>query len=134
MALLTGCSTAPELVAFDNSRTYGKSREDVWLQLMAFFKSSSIPVKTSNKANGIVVAMRNLKRASIYADCGTSDVASVGDGTLTVKISLKSLGAQKTRATVDVTFTAYRHFVGLTKTRIKCFSNGTLETEILKNL
>ena len=72
VALLTGCSTAPVSLEIDNARTYNKSREDVWKNLTSFFDAASIPVKTRDKENGTIVAVRNLQRASIYADCGTS--------------------------------------------------------------
>jgi len=135
LTLVAGCSTtAPEALTFDNSRTFDKPRDEIWKNLEAYFESSSIPVKTQNKENGILVAVRKLKRASIYADCGSSDIASVSDGTLTVNISLQPLGETKTRATVDVTFTAFRSYAGIAKSRIECFSNGTLEEDILKNL
>jgi len=133
-ALLTGCSTTPVSLEFDNARTFNKSREDVWKNLEIFFEAGSIPAKTRDKENGIIVAMRNLQRASIYADCGTSETSTIREGFLTVKISLQSIEANKTRVTVDVTSTAYRVFAGVTKTRIECFSNGTLEEEIFKNL
>jgi hypothetical protein len=133
-ALISGCVSTPEALIFDNARTYNKPQEEVWQNLMQFFESSSIPVKTQDKEKGTLVAVRKLKRASIYAECGISDVSSVRDGVLTVKISLQSLGGAKTRATVDVTYTAFRIFAGITKNRIECFSNGTLEEEILKNL
>jgi len=134
VALLTGCSTAPLSLEFDNSRIFEKSREDVWKNLESFFEAGSIPVKTRDKENGIIVAVRNLRRASIYADCGTSDIASVRQGVLTVRISLQSIEAEKTRATIEVTFSAYRVFGAVAKSRIKCISNGTLEEEIFKNL
>ncbi len=134
IVLLSGCSTTPEALIFDNSRTYDKSRDDVWQELVSFFETSSIPVKTQDRGKGVLLAVRKLKRASIYADCGSSDVSSVHNGTLTVKVTLNSLGAQKTRATVNVTFSAYREFVGISKTAIECFSNGKLEEEILNNL
>ncbi len=134
IAVLSGCSTAPVPLEFENSRIVYKSRDDVWKSLEVFFETGSIPVETRDKENGIIVAVRNLQRASIYANCGTSDTTTIGEGVLTVKISLQSPEAQKTRVTVDVTFTAYRVFAGLTKTRIECFSNGTLEEEIFENL
>ncbi len=134
IALLTGCSTAPVSLEFENSRVFDKSRDDVWKNLEVFFETGSIPVETSDKENGIIVAVRNLRRASIYADCGTSDTSSIGQGVLTVKISLQSPEEKQTRVTVDVTFTAYRIFAGLAKTRIECFSNGSLEEEIFDNL
>jgi len=134
MIILTGCSTAPEPVLFDNSRVYDKSRAQVWQELETFFKSSSIPVISRNEKKGILLAKRNLQRKSIYAECGSSELASVRDGVLTVKISLHSLAAQKTRATIDVSFSAFRRYASIAKTRIECFSNGTLEEEIFKNL
>jgi len=134
ITLIAGCSTAPEALLFENSRVFEKSRDDVWQNLTSFFESSSIPVKSKDKEKGTLLAVRKLKRASIYANCGTSDLASVENGTLTVKISVHSLGALKTRATIDVKFFAYRQYVGVAKSRIECFSNGTLEEEILKNL
>jgi len=134
IAMLTGCSTAPISLEFENSRVFDKPRDDVWKNLEVFFETGSIPVKTRNKENGIIVAVRDLQRASIYADCGTSDTSIIGEGLLRVKISMQSSEAKKTRVTVDVTFTAYRIFAGLTKTRIECFSNGSLEEEIFDNL
>ncbi len=134
IAVLTGCSTAPVSLEFENSRTFYKSRDEVWKNLEVFFETGSIPVETRDKENGIIIAVRNLQRASIYADCGTSDTTTIDQGVLTVKISLQSSEIEKTRVTVDVTFTAYRNFAGLTKTRIECFSNGSLEEEIFENL
>ncbi len=134
LALLSGCVSTPEAVIFDNSRTYEKPQEEVWQKLVSFFDTSSIPVKIQDKEKGILVAVRKLKRASIYVECGISDISSVRDGVLTVKVSLQSLGKSQTRAIIIVTFSGYRQFAGLTKNHIECFSNGTLEEEILKNL
>ena len=134
ITLLTGCATAPVSLEVDNSRIFDKSREDVWKNLTGFFEAGSIPVKSRDKENGIIVAVRNLRRASIYADCGTSDLASVRQGVLTVRVSLQSIEATKTRATIEVAFSAYRVFGAVARSRIKCFSNGTLEEEIFKNL
>jgi len=135
IGILSGCaSTAPQAVVFDNSRTYNKSQDQIWRQLEAYFNTSGIPVKTRDKQKGILLARRHLLRGSIYADCGQSDIASVGDGVLTVKVSLQSLGRQETRATIDVTFSAFRQYGSIAKTRIECFSNGTLEKEIFDSL
>jgi len=134
ITLLTGCSTDPISLEFENSRVFDKTRDNVWKNLEVFFETGSIPVETSDKENGIIVAVRNLRRASIYADCGTSETSTIGEGVLTVKISIQSPEVKKTRVTVDVTFTAYRVFAGLAKTRIECFSNGSLEEEIFENL
>ncbi len=134
ITLLSGCVSTPEAVIFDNNRAYEKPREEVWQNLLSFFESSSIPVKTKDQENGILVAVRPLKRASIYVECGVSDISSVRNGILTVKVSLQSMGNAKTRATVIVTFSAFRQIVGVTQNRIECFSNGTLEEEIFKNL
>lgn len=133
-ALISGCVSTPETLEFNNARTYNKPQEEVWQKLVQYFDTSSIPIKTQDKEKGVLVAVRKLKRASIYVECGTSDISSVRDGILTVKVSLQSLEESKTRATIIVTFSGYRLFAGLTKNRIQCFSNGTLEEEVLKNL
>lgn len=131
---LAGCATPPDATVIINSQIYDKSRSDVWNELVAFFATSSISVKSSDKAAGVLLAERHLERISIYADCGSDEFASTGASTLRVKVSLQSLGAAKTRATVEVTFNAFRNYVGIAKKAIKCVSNGTLEEEILKNL
>ena len=131
---LAGCATPPDTEVIIDRHVYDKSRSDVWKELESFFASSSIPVKSADMAAGVLLAERQLERASIYADCGSDDAATAGKSTLWVKVSLETLGATKTRATVEVTFKAFRNYGGLASQEIKCVSNGQLEAEILKNL
>lgn len=134
LILLTGCSTVPEPLVFENSRTYNKSRPAVWKKLLTFFDSSSIRIVTQDRVNGILTAKRNLIRGSIYVYCKTDDFSSIEDGLLTVKISLQSLAENRTRATIEVSLSGNLIYFGMTKTAIECSSNGALEKEILKNL
>lgn len=134
LSALAGCATPPDTEVIIDTQIYNKSRADVWNELVDFFATSSIPVKSSDKAAGVLLAERHLERISIYADCGSDEFASTGNSTLQVKVSLQSVGATKTRATVAVTFKAFRNYVGIAKKAIRCVSNGTLEAEILKNL
>lgn len=131
---LAGCATPPDTEVIIDSQVYDKSQAEVWSKLESFFASSSIPVKSSDKAAGVLQAERHLERSSIYADCGSNEFASAGKSTLWVKISLETLRGNKTRATVEVTFKAFRNYAGIAKKEIQCVSNGTLEAEILKNL
>ncbi len=133
-ALLAGCASAPELRVVDNARTYDKPAKAVWEKVLSYFESSSIPVKSRDDENGVLMAQRTLKHASVYADCGDSTLGSIGESTMTVKVSVQSLGKEKSRAIVDVSFSASRHYVGVAKTKVDCVSVGTLEEEILSKL
>lgn len=76
---LTGCVTAPAYIPIENSRAIPLSKDVVWSNLVEYFATGNIAIKTIEKDSGIIYAERMFSRGSdlsAYADCGAAAMAA----------------------------------------------------------
>lgn len=128
---VASCASPPKTTVFDKSRTYDLSKDAVWEDLLSFFTSNNIQIKTIEKDSGVIYAERSGVDASM-ADCGQVPLAAemVRSGTLNVFV--RPAGS-KTQVTVNSDFKIVRMFDNQTYTA-PCNSTGLLEKSILESI
>lgn len=125
-----GCATPPKQTAFSNTQTYQSSKDQVWSDLLAFFTSNNIQIKTIEKESGVIYAERSRSDPSM-ADCGQDLAVELSrPATLNVFVKPESKG---TTVTVNATFEVIRSFDNRTWTA-PCHSTGALERQILASI
>jgi hypothetical protein len=130
LVALAGCATPPKQTAFSNTQTYQSSKDQVWSDLLAFFTSNNIQIKTIEKDSGVIYAERSRSDPSM-ADCG-QDLAVELSRPATLNVFVKP-EASGTTVTVNATFEVIRSFDNRTWTA-PCHSTGVLERQILSSI
>lgn len=122
------CATAPATYNFSNSRSYGRSYDLLWEELVGFFAKNNIQVKNIAKDSGV-----------IYAETATfsDNSADCGDPGLWRPLNrLFTLNAFVTRSTPDLTVHINTKFYETRRfetsvTTVECNSKGVVERTIL---
>lgn len=134
IALLTlwGCATPPVATQFDNTRVYAKSKDEVWTNLVAFFATQNIQIKTIEKDSGVIYAERAAFDQNL-ADCGVDylyqDIAKIASFNVLVIPRSGKIGV-----TVTSDFKVSR-LGPYNATKISpCESTGMLERQILNSI
>jgi hypothetical protein len=133
-ASLSACVTAPAIIPIENSRAVPLSKDAVWSNLVEYFASGNIAIKTIEKDSGIIYAERMFARGtelSSFADCGAAAMASPVGGAADLNVFVR-----ETAAGVNVTVNArYRQSRASmwdgSVSSTECASLGTLERTIL---
>ena len=71
---VAGCGTAPKVHNFERFRSLQVSKDEAWLNVIDFFTSNSLQIKTIEKDSGIIYAESG-SFDSRFADCGDSGLA-----------------------------------------------------------
>ena len=68
----------PKTYNFEKSRTYSKTFDEVWGKIVQWFAVNNIPIKTIDKASGIIATEYNIRidNNTDVMDCGYSEAAS----------------------------------------------------------
>ena len=134
---LTGCATAPLVVPVERSVETTKSKEQVWANLIEFFASNNISIKTIEKDSGIVYAERTFSGAGglrEWADCGASMMAPPIRQTMDLNVFVRDAGGSagpKTNITVNARFSETRQSAWDNSiANTDCNSLGVLERRI----
>lgn len=133
-ASLSACVTAPAIIPIENSRAVPLSKDVVWSNLVEYFASGNIAIKTIEKDSGIIYAERMFARGtelSSFADCGAAAMAAPVGGAADLNVFVR-----ETAAGVNVTVNArYRQSRASmwdgSVSSTECASLGTLERTIL---
>lgn len=131
---LSACVTAPAVIPIENSRAIPLSKNEVWSNLVEYFATSNIAIKTIEKDSGIIYAERMFARGNDltgYADCGAAALAAPIGGAADLNVFVRET-ATGVNATVNARYrqsrmSAWDGSVGSTE----CASLGTLERSIL---
>ncbi|MRL69871.1 hypothetical protein [Brevundimonas sp. SPF441] len=131
---LSACVTAPAVIPIENSRAIPLTKNEVWANLVEYFATSNIAIKTIEKDSGIIYAERMFARGNDlggYADCGAAALAAPVGGAADLNVFVRET-ATGVNATVNARYrqsrmSAWDGSVGSTE----CASLGTLERSIL---
>jgi hypothetical protein len=126
------CGTLPQTYAFESSRSFNASYDQIWEPLTRFFAGQNIPLKTIAKDSGVIYA-ETLTFDDTYADCGTPPFPWVAGGRimqLNVFISRYEGGVT---ATVTTTFDETRRYSTMIQV-FTCNSKGKIESAVLDAL
>lgn len=132
-ALLLGCASAPRVTSFESTRSYSKSYDDVWRELMQFFTSYNLQIKTVEKESGIVYAER-LSFDNVQADCGHQWPFVPLSRTLSLNVFVATLEESgSTQVTVNADFRERRqNNLNPVQTQdFVCHSTGVVEQAVL---
>lgn len=129
----------PKAYTFDKSRAYAKDFDAVWASVVKWFATQGTPIKTMEKASGLIATEYNLRTSTdtSYCDCGTKDYTATIEQP---KCNFNVLVERK-ESSVVVTVTTFFKTVKESynfsnpnlplRTPIDCNSKGTLEKELL---
>ncbi len=129
-AALAACATPPKQTAFSNSQVFQAGKDAVWSDLLAFFTSNNIQIKTIEKDSGVIYAERARADPSM-ADCG-QDLAVELSRPANLNVFVKEV-SDGTQVTVNANFEAVRTFDNRTW-NAPCHSTGLLEKQILSSI
>ncbi|SFS42714.1 hypothetical protein [Brevundimonas viscosa] len=136
LGLMAGCATPPAYIPFDNTATVQLSKDEVWSNLVEYFATSNISIKTIEKDSGIIYAERMLagpQEISSVASCGSAFLAPAIAATADLNVFVREQ-AGSTRITVTTQFRETRSNA-LAQGQLsvsRCNSLGVLENAILK--
>ena len=142
--IMLSCATykAPKYKApdnFDKSRTYNKNFDEVWGKIIKYFAEKNIPIKTIEKASGIIATEYSLNTLSNKdcLDCGEMGFGqSLSDYTGNFNVFVEKINENQTKVTVSTFFNAMMETVILfartpSYRKIDCNSTGILEKDLL---
>lgn len=128
---LVSCATPPKNTVFEKAKIYDKSKDAIWEDLLSFFTSNNIQIKTIEKDSGVIYAERSGIDATM-ADCGQVPLAVDVQRSGTLNVFVRSMGS-KTQVTVNSDFKVMRMFDNQTYIQA-CNSTGLLEKSILESI
>lgn len=135
--LIAGCATPPAYIPFDNSSTVSLSKDEVWSNLVEYFATSNISIKTIEKDSGIIYAERMLAGPSeiaSVASCGANFMAPSVGATADMNVFVREEAGGATRVTVTTNFREMRSntMANGQLFTAQCNSLGVLEAGILR--
>lgn len=130
---LTGCVTVPASHPVENTRTYSKSYDDVWENLMRFATRKNLPLTLVAKDSGVVY-VKGLDFSKKQADCGSNPWAIVVGRHAKINIHVDRVTRKRTRVTVNTRLTQQRRYGILPPKVVQCQSTGVIENIILESL
>lgn len=131
MALgLAGCVTPAVKTDFRNSAVVARPEAQVWADLIGYFTSHQIQIRTIERDSGVIYAERALFDP-VFASCDHDPTLTEISGTVTMNVFVRPLSPNQTQVTVNADF----HQIGTlgrTDYNLDCFSTGVLEAQILR--
>lgn len=137
-ASLSGCASLPDAVSVERTAQTTKSKDIVWSNLIEFFASENISIKTIEKDSGIVYAERSISGAnglSEWATCGSAGLmAEPVRQALDLNVFVRDGGSTsepRTSITVNTRFSETRKSAwDNTLSSVDCKSLGVLERQV----
>jgi len=130
---LAGCATPPNVHRIENSRSYSKSKDAVWSNLIEFFSENNIQIKTLEKDSGVVYADVMGVTPGLSVDCGGPGIWAVISTSATVNVFVRKASGGEVAATVNIVGTQ-EHQLGARYRTVRCVSTGHIERRILDAL
>lgn len=134
-AMVAGCATPPATIPFENTATLPLSKDAVWSNLVEYFATSNIAIKTIEKDSGIIYAERMLAGPSeiaTVASCGSAFLAPAVAATADLNVFVRENG-DGTKVTVTTQFRETRSNA-LAQGQLsvaRCNSLGVIEGAVL---
>jgi hypothetical protein len=130
---MAGCATAPQTHQFQNTVTTSLPYDAAWSNIMDFFSSRNIQIKTIEKDSGIIYA-ESTTVDQRFADCGNPGLAVPLQNTASFNVFVRPLDSELTQLTVNSQHKQLRQFGGYPPVVVDCNSTGSLETAILQSV
>lgn len=146
LGLVVSCAAykPPKIYQFDKTQTINKSFDEVWGKIIQWFGNNNSPIKTIEKASGLIATEYHLKADMIKqsVDCGESGFGQMVQTSEIVgnfNIVVAKISENSTRVTINTFFSSIRldaNFAGGPdyRSKISCNSKGYLEKEIFDYL
>lgn len=131
---LSACATAPKEYTFEKSRTFAKSKDEVWEKVISHFATNNIPIKTVEKDSGIIYAENLRFTPGQFADCGSSALEPPISGLVRMNVFVRPVSTDTTEMTVNSDFEETRQFGQYPPTTVKCNSTGALERQVFDSV
>lgn len=132
-AAVSACATAPAIIPIENSRSISLSKDEAWSNLVEYFATGNIAIKTIEKDSGIIYAERmfsHTAQISEFADCGSSALAAPTGGAVDLNVFVRETPAG-VNTTVNARFRQTRTSFDGRMIVADCSSLGNLERRIL---
>jgi len=136
---LSSCATIPpKEYQFNNTKTIDKNFDVVWVQVIKWFATNNIPIRTVEKASGFISTEWELRTASKCMDCGTPGglIHESSDYRINFNVQVEKTSEMKTKVTISLfpyTYwtTAGTQYSAPSKWKVECNSTGKYEKELL---
>jgi len=129
--MLTSCSTTPATYNYDKNKSYSRTYDQVWEDVIGFFATRNIQIKTIEKDSVVIYAERNSFDETL-ADCGQAGIAHVVTRTVTLNVFV-TRSENEPKVNVNTRFNETRQFDRSTWT-VECNSKGVIEKAVLESI
>jgi len=137
---LSGCATVPPAqYNYDSSRAYSKAYDEVWQSIVDYFAKRNTPIKTIEKASGIIATedlnvpfqYKSGTIKSSYCDCGTPGGLNTYKQLLgRYNVFVKKVSDSETSVQVNTNYRASIWFGNNFLGWVNCASTGDLESSL----
>ena len=128
---VTACATPPATYAVKNSRSYQKSYDTVWEDVVSFLATNNLQIKNIAKDSGVIYA-EAVRFEDNVADCGEPGILRVVGRRASFNIFINRSGRDPI-VSVNTEFNEMRRFDSNVST-VQCNSKGLLEEKILNSI
>ena len=130
--IVAACVSAPAPHQFDQTAVIAMPKDEVWSNIMEYFTSSQIQIRTVERDSGIVYAESARTTAGTVLDCGTYNDQPIS-GVATMNVFVNDVGPGQTSVTVNVAGNGgFRDAWNGQFVAVECYSTGALERTILQ--
>src|SRR3972149_2690182 len=130
IVMLASCATAPATYNYEKSKSYSRTYDQIWEDVIGFFASRNIQIKTIEKDSGVIYAETNRFDEKL-ADCGHPGIASVVTRTVSLNVFVMR-SERDPKVNVNTKFIETRQFDRSIWT-VECNSKGVIEQAILES-
>lgn len=138
--MVTSCATMPTYQEVERSAVLSRTKDEVWGDLVAFFATNSIPIRTIEKDSGLIVAERQSagvmsgQAFAAWMNCGRPGFLEVTESrTVNLNVLVRERGAGQTEVTVTTLFHENRAMDQF-RSSVECASTGRLEELVLRQV
>jgi hypothetical protein len=132
--MLASCATAPGTYNYEKSKSYSRTYDQIWEDLVGFFSNRNIQIKNIAKDSGVIYAETS-KFDEELADCGDTGLASVVSRTVNLNVFVMR-SEREPKVNVNTKFTETRRsaFDRSIIWTVECNSKGVIERAILESV
>lgn len=134
---VAGCATVPPPPQIVNSRTFERSSDAVWSDIVEYFASRNIVIKTIEKQSGIIYAERvNFSVEDLTMDPAMARCDALfsrqGEASAQINVFVRAVAPTKTSVTVNTTFSVHHpSLLSREWSTDPCYSTGYFEQHVL---
>ena len=130
--LLLGCATPGVQTDFRNSVVTNRSEDQVWSDLVQYFTTRNIQIKTIERDSGVVYA-EQARFDPNMASCDKDPLVYPQESLVALNVFVRKISEVQTQVTVTGDFRQIGYFQGQ-PIHLRCYSTGALEASILNSV